>query len=121
MPFKRSASQIANSIAKSFGDKIATKKTILEFEGTRTIRRAYNFFPKRPVDTGLSQRSSDMTLVRQSPLLFVLSFLVNTDYALAFLQPKSPSNPNFKYGPRDVRQKAAELMVKDTIPRVLSS
>lgn len=87
-------------------------KQTLNQEVVASIRNAYGEFTKAPIDTGRMRDNTNLVGVQINlENMSIRTAFDTTEYAKYVRFPESPSNPNFKYGPRDFIRSALEQEV----------
>lgn len=114
---------VEDSIKAQIYKKLAKVAPQIQIKATEILKSTYQGeFSKDPVDTGQAKKDSRVDLAirgRNSQGQNVPSMTIGFEikgeaekYALYFMYPISPSNPNFKYGKRDTVVRARDNLAK---------
>lgn len=107
-----------DSLRKELFDLIAEKAPELSVLANQELAATYRgAFVRDPVDTGASRDNSKAYVklkARPAPEITVVFEITGppVDYAIYFLEPLSPKNPNFKYGKRNTLTKARDNLAR---------
>lgn len=137
MPFSTSLSDLAIQIKQKVVQKVIDKKLEIQYWSQTLARSQYADYAKQPVATGdsLAQTTSEVT-ADMSTLAANLKYIVGKDdltrartwatghvddYAIFFMDPQSPRNPNFKYGARNPLKDSYEKHMKSLLSQIINS
>ena len=90
--------------------------------GLRIWLKPNTQYPRPPIASGesLNQTTTKITTNREA-LTANLEYKIDTNQAQFFTDPKSPTNPNYKYGKRDPAKDSYERYAKNMIAKILNS
>ena len=122
MPFRTPIEEISRNIARLVLDKVDKNRSEIQYWSETLAKAEYADYSKRPVDTGESlAKTSTEVKVNYSKMTANLLYKIDTPQSVFFTDPKSPQNPNFKYGKRNPAKDSYEKHFKTLLTQILNS
>lgn len=122
MPFRTSKEEIVNNLKKLVVQKVDQNRSEIEYWSETLAKAEYNDYAKKPYDTGESlQKTTTKVTTSYQDLTANLSYKIDTLQSVFFTNPKSPANPNYKYGDRNPPKDSYEKHFKPLLNKILNS
>jgi hypothetical protein len=122
MLFRTSKEELVKSITKLVIDKVEQKKPEIEYWSQNLAKTQYSQYPRPPIDSGESlDETTTKVTTSYANLTANLEYKIDTNQAQFFTDPKSPENPNFKYGKRDPAKDSYDRYFKNMLGKILNS